>query len=243
MENQKAPKKTWFQSRTTNGQSFVIRSALQKDQPSKQNTKVETSDRTNQVLRHIYPINNSGSKQIIIGSDPEADFKAVIAIRKPGFKGVVLSHEGSAKMVAEIHAIRAAFFDSHTTNFELGTGEKIEFGTFMSHKSVFIKKDLGETKYANIILNAITFLYLVDIADLLKYAFDQITSSASDIKKMHDAMMARVQQEAEGKSDFDKKLFVKTLSPCQIDLELTASIDFCRLFLELRKVCELELPA
>lgn len=243
METLKAPKKTWFQSRTSNGQSFVIRSTPQKDQPAKQNSKFDTSDRTNQVLRHIYPINNSGSKQIIIGSDPEADFKAVIAIRKPGFKGVILSHEGSAKLLTEIQAIRAAFFDSPTTIFELGPGEKIEFGTFMSHKSIFIKKDLGDSKYANIILNAITFLYLMDISDLLKYVFDKITCSAPEIKKMHDSMIARVQQEAEGKSDFDKKLFVKTLSPCQIELEITANIDFCRLFLELRKVCELELHA
>lgn len=49
--------------------------------------------KTREILRVIYPLNNSGSKQIIISLDPTSDFSPIITIGRPGWSGYQLTPE------------------------------------------------------------------------------------------------------------------------------------------------------
>jgi hypothetical protein len=245
MDPQKAPRKTWYQP---NGKFYAPRAnqagQQREQQPNKKtNSSFETSDRTKQIMRHVYPINNSGSKQLIIGVDPQDGFKPVITIRKPGFRGVVLSHEGSKMFLNELQALYGYCTSDSTERdlkpLELNSGESVEFGYSMEKKAIFIKKDLGDSQYANIILTGSTLLFIADLYDLLQYIFDVLLFNSDEIKQVYNMMLAKLQLQPS-----TKKHLIKTLSPGDINFTTeNQSIDYSRVFLELRKYCELELLA
>jgi hypothetical protein len=246
MDNQKAPKKTWYQPKNSNGKFFGTRNnqaGPQREQQQQSKKSFETSDRTKQIMRHIYPINNSGSKQIVIGCDPQADFRPAITIRKPGYRGVVLSHEGSKMLLDEIQVLYAYCNgdsdDKDLKQLELNQGETVDFGYSMQKKAIFIKKDLGDSQHANMILTGSTLMFIADLFDLILYIFDLLTYNADKIKNLYDMMQAKLQLEPA-----TKKQLIKTLEPN--DMNYTPpnlSMDYARAFLELRKFCELELLA
>jgi hypothetical protein len=245
MDHQKAPRKTWYQPNAKFYGPRTNQAGQQREQQPKQktNTSFETSDRTKQIMRHVYPINNSGSKQLVIGVDPQADFKPVITIRKPGFRGVVLSHEGSLMFLNELQTLYGYCTSDSTERdlkpLELNSGECVEFGYSMDKKAIFIKKDLGDSQYANIILTGSTLLFIADLYDLLQYIFDVLLFNSIEIKQVYNMLLAKLQLQPA-----TKKHLIKTLSPGDINFTTeNHSIDYSRVFLELRKYCELELLA
>jgi hypothetical protein len=246
MDNHKAPKKTWFQPKTSNGKCFGTRinqGGPQKEQQQQNKKSFETSDRTKQIMRHIYPINNSGSKQLVIGCDPQADFQPIITIRKPGYRGVVLSHEASKALLDEFEELYLYCNDDSTDkdrkSLELTQVETVDFGYSMQKKAIFIKKDLGDSQHASIILSGSTLMFIADLFDLIKYIFDLLRFNSSEIKNLYDMMHAELQRDPA-----NKKQLLKTLDPNDTNFNpLNRTIDYARVFLELRKYCELELLA
>lgn len=237
MDTQKAAKKTWFQARPSTGKFGGFRPA-QAEQAKK--SSYETSDRTKQIMRYVYPINSSGSKQLVLGADPEADFKPIITIRKPGYKGVILTHEGSERFLAELPAIHGYFANeskaSELKPVQLSEGEVVEFGYFLDKKAIYVKKNLEDAKNVFIILTGSTFCYMENIYDLVRYVFDGLNNNAAEIKNLYDAMKAKVDLQPG-----DKKQLIKELQPDAINFtSANHTMDYLRVFLELRKYCELE---
>ena len=88
--------------------------------------------KTNEVVRSIYPINKSGSKQIIVALDPAIDFLPVLTIGKPGWSGVRLDVE-AWKYICDAEEYITNFFngESDTGVFEnvihISNEEKLTF--------------------------------------------------------------------------------------------------------------------
>lgn len=234
----KAPKKTWFQARDAK----ALAGTRSNQQCGTTKNQLETSDRTKQLLRSVYPINQSGSKQIVIGADPDADFKPVISIRKPGYKGVILSPGATSKFITGLEEFLhyCVAEDSGVKSVQLSEKEMLEFDIFQNKKALYIRKDLGDGKVATIILTGATLFFLGEIYELLKHAFDSLDCNVGEIKGMFDAMKAKVM---EGSDRRQEK--IKVMKPVDIVFAPAAdtNLDYFRLFLELKKFCELELTA
>jgi hypothetical protein len=252
MDNPKAPKKTWHQFQASHGRTYGTRPAQafhqrehQQQQAKKSsNVNFETSDRTKQnIMRYVYPINNSGSKQLVLGCNPQVDFRPTITLRKPGYKGIDLSHEGSAKLIAQIQTIQEYFANDFNDNdlqpIELQPGELIEFGYFAGKKAIFVKKQEDDSKVGCMILTGNSVHFMADIYDLLKYIFEELTVNSIEIKRLYDALVVKLNQQPDIKKDL-----IRTLGPDEITFNsANCSLDYLRAFLELRKYCELELLA
>jgi len=66
----------------------------------------------NDILRNIFPINKSGSKQIIVGMDPALEFQTLLTIGRPGWSGVRL--DGSAwDTLLQLEEHITKFFGGH----------------------------------------------------------------------------------------------------------------------------------
>lgn len=234
----KAAKKTWFQARDTK----ALAGARSNQQSGTTKNQLETSDRTKQLLRSVYPINQSGSKQIVIGADPDADFKPVISIRKPGYKGVILSPGASSKFIAGLEEFLyyCVVEESGVKSVQLSEKEMLEFDVFQNKKALYIRKDLGDGKVATIILTGATLFFLGEIYELLKHAFDTLDCNVGEIKGMFDTMKVKVMECSDRRQEK-----IKGLKP--VDIAFTpateSNLDYFRLFLEMKKFCEHELTA
>lgn len=245
MDNQKASKRTWYHPRAPN--SFAARPApqFQQKEPQQQQAKknFETSDRTQQnILRHVYPINNSGSKQLVIGHNPGAGFKPTITIRKPGFKGVSLNHKASGRFLEELVTLHGYFENENKSEpvqpINLDLGAIVELDYFAGKKAIFVKVEEEDSKVGCVILTAASINFIVAMKDLLQFIFARLNETAADVERLYFTMQGLVHAQPDIKEKILKSLMPSDLPHAP---NLMPGVDFIRVFLEIKKYCELEL--
>jgi hypothetical protein len=237
------PKPSWFAKRSDNEKKQVTfgRAAVKGQEEAK---KFDTSDRTKQVMRFIYPINSSGTKQIVMGADPEFDFKPSVTIRRPGGMGIKMSPRASSNFIAFLPTLKEYFEtegmpDLEQQIFTLSPGETIEFGEFLKKKCVTIKKELSSNKFIRVVLTSNTIFFMNDLYHLLMHVFDGLAVQAEELMLMHGAMRKKLNEDSTKKS----RLRIRSLTPEELEFQPNPSItmDHYRAFMEIRKYCENEL--
>jgi DNA-binding protein Fis len=73
----------------------------------------ETFDKTREILRCVFPLCKSGSKQIIIGMDSAYEFFPMVTIAKTGRPGVKLPHYAFKTLCDSVEYISDYFTEHH----------------------------------------------------------------------------------------------------------------------------------
>jgi hypothetical protein len=85
--------------------------------------------KTREICRVIYPLNTSGSKQIIIAMDPNDDFFPVVTIGKPGWSGYQISLDAFGNLVKNVQFIND-YFNNPSDNYaslQLSASDMVTF--------------------------------------------------------------------------------------------------------------------
>lgn len=121
------------------------------DQSRSATTKTQeyvAEPRPTEVCRYVFPLNNCGSKQIIIAHDVNQDFAPVFTIEKTGGLGIRISQEGFQSLCNNKDYISEYFGSSEPSyrqeSINLSTGEVLQFKQQWGNNLAVLKNTTDE---------------------------------------------------------------------------------------------------
>lgn len=157
---------------------------LQTSKPEYKQSLVKDSGlaqlKTREICRVIYPLNNSGSKQVIVGLDPAADFQPVITLGKPGWSGFRMSLESFTELSTVIPYINDYFKNpsEQLPSIHLSAIDDIEFRRGWGRPVICITNKIdGSVKVS---LAQTSWEGLVKLMPLLALVTSNFTASQAD---------------------------------------------------------------
>ncbi|CAB3385063.1 Hypothetical predicted protein [Cloeon dipterum] len=217
--------------------------------PEKSQAKAyECHDRTECVLRHIWPINKGGTKHVVLAADPEFNFKPTLVIRKPGFVGVKLNPGATERFLGTFTCINEHFNSpvrepSHIKSIQFGQREIGELGVHYNHKSLYIRTQSGLGESVNLLVNHHTWKFLYSVQPLLLHVFNHLNAISEEINYMYMALKDVVAE----KFNLDQALDLNQLEEYLTALRSeevpfapsseVSNVDYVRLFHELKRFC------
>jgi hypothetical protein len=211
--------------------------------------KLETADKSRYILRYSWPINRSGTKEIVLGADPDFEFKPTITFRKPGFPGVRLSPEGSLTFLAKKH-ILANYFNGNIAECEkimLSEKEEVQGTVVYGKKAITIRITLGEQTYC-FIMNQQTWNFYESLSPLVEGYVGQYATHYKVFGKFIERFKKMLHEATGGKMDaahIRPLLDAMTIDDFEFQEELGMDIvaDYIRTFYELKQFCLKEILA
>jgi hypothetical protein len=207
-----------------------------KDTPNKEQniSKIKTRE----IMRCIYPINNCGSKQVIISFDVEADFMPTLTIGKTGWSGLTMTpdvftkfHEVMPRVhkffTNKDHASNEKFFINH----DLYVETKFQWNKKMISLNSEIRPDMA------IVLTQPTWESLIAHIPLISHIMQKYQLAQNEVNQVYKAMMDVAREASQQKQNAIDALMKLTYNDLYPYLELISSIDTLRVFLELRTTC------
>jgi hypothetical protein len=204
--------------------------------------------KTCEIHRVIYPLNPSGSKQVIVSMDPDEDFLPIVTIGKPGWSGYRLSMECFHILVQNIQYINT-YFDNPTDNYgplHLSATETVEFRKNWGKHMIYIINKLDNT--IKLCMAKPTWNGLVDVMPLLIHILGIYERHQNDAMQVFIGMATRLKQCLSPSTVSalpiveDLKFFKDTLKHISFDSinymgnkETTLNLE--TLFLEIRTFC------
>lgn len=171
------------------------RSALDLENKKFQQTAKGPAElKTREICRVIYPLNASGSKQIIIAMDPDDNFFPVITIGKPGWSGYQLSVETFECLVKNVQFISDYFNNpsEEYTTLQLSASDLVTFRKNWGKHLICISNVLDSSLQVTIAKS--TWDCLVDILPLLTDVMNMYQRWQSDAFYLFVALAKRLKQ-------------------------------------------------
>lgn len=202
------------------------------------------SEKTREVLRHIYPLNSSGSKIICISLDPAYDFEPVIIISKAGFSGVKLSAQAFHELSANTEFISGYFkgeIPSHG-RMQLSAEITLSFELSYGKPSIILKSGTQTDCEKEVTIAGATWEYMLKMFPLLRHVLATITAKTAYVNQMFvdltNFVAAKFNKDGAGVPKLcEIEQFLAQVSPEDIPHPDDITIDRIRVFYELKQFC------
>lgn len=210
---------------------------------------LEIFDVTREILRCIFPLCKSGSKQIIIGLDSCFEFFPTVTIAKTGKPGVKLPHYAFKTLCDSLDYISDYFTLHHDgkTVVNLAPEIIIEFGMQYGKRVITFCGDVQTNNAQKVTIMGPTWAYLRNMMDLLLYVFNQQESWTIDAQNLfmalRDHCRAYFPGHADNHTDMDQLAkFMKELRFEEIDYSPRQEcfMDVQRAFYEMKYFCSFD---
>jgi hypothetical protein len=150
--------------------------------------------KTREICRVIYPLNSSGSKQVIISMDPNDDFFPMITIGKPGWSGYQISVEAFRNLVKNVPFINDYFNNptDHCPSLQLSASDVVTFRRNWGKHLICVSNILDTTVQVTIAKS--TWDGLVDLLPLLTDVVDMYQRWQGNAMLMFIAIAKRLRK-------------------------------------------------
>lgn len=241
----KTPRFTPWKKNYTPGNS------KENQQKSNFGDKKEPTDRTREILRFVYPINKSGTKQLVLGADPSIGFQPSLTIRKPGSPGIKLNGIALERFLKSFSEIEAYFVTGELEDMELilSAGKSLKFSKQYNGRTTLLKSHCpDQDKEYSMVLNICTWNFLKTLKNLLDYIYEQLKGYAPELQKMFLAMKnylaSKINVNEPIKHDEVEKIIFGLSGE---DFEMTpapdSNLDYARTFFEMKRYCYYDIAA
>jgi hypothetical protein len=161
----------------------------------KMNQSKEVTDlKSRELFRTIYPMNKSGSKQIIIGLDPCQNFAPTLLLCKSGWSGYRLSLEGWQTLLSSLDFITGYFMntlqDGHETTLNLSMTEKITLRHQFNSKLISFSKTEDDSN--GLTIAKPTWEGLLNIIPCINHTLNVFTNICGDVSRFFDALCTEI---------------------------------------------------
>jgi hypothetical protein len=208
---------------------------------------------SHEIFRTVYPLNRCGSKQIIVGADPKAEFSPVIKIGRSGWAGIRL-HQDGFKVLCESSDYITSFFDGKIKageTFQISATEKVEFCQLYGKNLMFLSTSTGNGD--TVCLAKISWIGFVNMIPAINHLVHNIESNQKNMTEIFVAYVKRFKAQTltvdMSHSTFylnRQDEFAATLQKIGLgDLQYTVneSFDASKFFYELQLFCVPEMYA
>lgn len=210
--------------------------------------------RPTEVCRFVFPLNNCGSKQVIIAHDVSQDFTPVFTIEKTGGLGVRISQEGYKSLCSNMDYI-SAYFESSETPYRqevinLSSTEVLQFKQQWGN-NLAVLKNTPDEKY-QVTFAKQTWDGLKNVLPLLDCILLKMNHFQPEIMKMFIATAKLMKSTLPTEYTIPNSPYVNLESVSEIfrvmtfndlgyDVEQNNLFDPHQMFIELRTFCIKEL--
>jgi hypothetical protein len=156
------------------------RAQCQKQNAAETSAQPISELKTREILRVTYPLNRSGSKQVIVGLDPTLDFTPVITIGRAGWSGFRMSQEAFSVLCSYTSLIQK-FFEEESGKYGsilLGAQEVLEFRRSWGRNLIIIASNTDPSE--KVTMAKSTFDGFVKVIPLINYVTTKYLSYQSD---------------------------------------------------------------
>jgi hypothetical protein len=202
----------------------------------------ETFDKTREILRYVWPLNKTGSKQLILGADPSNGCIPTLTIRKPGYSGTKLTGEALTKFLDNIDNITYYFEggDHNGKTLSLSKDKFIKFGVHYKDRAVFLESKNENEETFSIVLNSFTWNFLKSIKGLIIYCHQQLLSYVPELQRMFAALQNTLAETYDLSAPLDAaevESYLSEISGDEFELtpDLTLNMDYIRAFYEMKR--------
>jgi hypothetical protein len=210
----------------------------------KEADKYDTADKSRYILRYNWQINRSGAKEIVIGADPTVKFEPTITLRKPGYPGIKLSVEATAKFIEEL-TFHRYFNDEEidTKKINLSEKEEVEFTSLYGKKALMIRSHAIPNATYCFAINQQTWKFYVQLLPIISSVRLQLSAYSEKLVKMVQEMTAMLREKF-GDVKFDPVQAEELLGVMSMEdfgfkpeCELESIMDYRRAFYEIKRFC------
>jgi hypothetical protein len=218
--------------------------------PSVKKPYSETSDRTRDLLRNMYPINRSGTKQIQLSMDPSYEFLPALTFRKPGFLGVKLPHYASEKLLENLGAVNEFFVSGTNADTEVSLGDDsiIEFGMDRRGKrAIQLRSQVATMSDNGILINEQTWGYFWRMRDLVKHVYGNLRRVSPEVQRLYECIREKMESHfADNDStpsvtDVEQYLDDLRMEALNFEPNLECPLDYQLVLLEIKRACVYDL--
>jgi hypothetical protein len=207
-------------------------------------TEKRASEKTREVLRHIYPTNLSGSKVICVSLDPAFDFEPVVIISKAGYPGVKLSAQAFHELCTNAEFISSYFRGENPNNGQMQLSPEITlcFEKSYGKAAIVLKSGVQTAAEKDVTLCLATWDYLCKMFPLLQHIVGNLSAKTAYVNQMFIDLVNFVSANFRKDGAKVPKLceieqFLAQVSAEDIPQPDDITIDKLRVFYELRQFC------
>jgi hypothetical protein len=156
------------------------RAQCQKQKVAETSAQPISQLKSREILCVTYPLNRSGSKQVIVGLDPTLDFTPVITIGRAGWSGFRISQE-EFSVLCSYTSIIQKFLEEESGKYGsilLGAQEVLEFRRSWGRNLIVIASNTNSSK--KVTMAKATFDGFVKVIPLINYVTTKYMSYQSD---------------------------------------------------------------
>jgi hypothetical protein len=210
----------------------------------------EVFDKTRDILRCVYPLNRSASKQIIISLDPSFEFMPAATISPTGKRGVKLPHYAFNTLCDSLHYITEYFNGTHEGQSTVNLAPEIvmTFEHQYGKKVLTFRSEVDTNQCLSVTIQEPTWLYFKKLLPLLRHNFEQLLTYSMDCQQLCAALRAYCRQNFPGRTEnyTDMNQFEDFLGAIQLsDIDFAPRqecfMDIDRAFMELTRFCAFDL--
>jgi DNA-binding protein Fis len=223
---------------------------LNGQKPPKRRRMKTCYDRSRDIMRSFYPINQSGSKQAIVAMDPAFEFFPTVTIAKTGQAGVKLPHYAFKTLCDSALYITDYFTDHHDGVDVVNLAPEViaSFEQQYGEKVVTFCNNVQTNGAESVTLNELSWQRFVGLLELLKHNFMEQESWTFDAQQLYEALKEYCKSYFTGQSENHTNMkqlgdFLATLAleeliyvpreECRMDIQ--------RAFLEMKYFCKFDL--
>jgi len=207
---------------------------------------LETFDKTRDIMRCIYPITKSASKQIIVAMDPIFEFLPCVTIAKTGMAGVKLPHYAFKNLCSSEAYISDYFTEHHDGDNVVNLGPEVVVEFHKQYKSRVISfcTDVQTNGAQRVTIVESTWKELKKIFELVTYVFKQQETWTIDAQQLYESLREHCKSYFPGQTDNHTNMeqlkeFLQGLKLEDLDFvqRQECYLDVERAFMEMKIIC------
>jgi hypothetical protein len=212
----------------------------------------KTEAKPTETCRHVFSLNFSGTKQLILSHDVSQDFAPVITIEKTGSTGIRLSEEAFKMLCVSKDFINEYFSQEELSNrqdiISLTSNEVLELKQQWGNNLAVLKNKHDAANQVTIAKT--TWDNLDSLLPLLQYMLEKMCYSQNDYMKLFVACAQLLKKSLPVEYSIPNSPYInegvvlntiKNMQLSDLQLDVQDGVDYEQMFLEMRCVCFNEL--